>query len=205
MFERRVRRAVAVAALGAAGALLAGCGPIWDGLSCETPGCLFTKVEWARVTALSDLPEHPPADPSNKHEGSAAAQALGQKLYFDPRFSGGATLVDTLRRPVPYARASPAGAAINISCATCHNPARAGTDVTSSPGHVSVGAGWYDVNSQPTVNAAYYEAIYWNGRNDSLWAQIIAVNESFVSMNSTRLNDFWIIMDKYAAEYGTVF
>jgi cytochrome c peroxidase len=193
MHERRLRWAVAGAAL-----LLLGC----DNL-CETPGCLFTAAEWGRVTELSNLPEHPPADPSNKYEGSAAAQALGQKFYFDPRFSGNVTLVDTLMRPVPYARA--ATGAANISCATCHNPARAGTDVTSNPGHVSVGAGWYDVNSQPTVNAAYYDAIYWNGRNDSLWAQIVAVNESFVSMNSTRLNDFWWIMDKYAADYGAVF
>jgi len=195
MLERRLRWAGVAAAL-----LLAGCDNF-----CETPGCTFTRAEWERVSGLANLPEQPPQDTSNKYEGNAAARALGQKFYFDARFSGGATLVDTLRRPVPYARAAPAGTAINISCATCHNPARAGTDVTSNPGHVSVGAGWYDVNSQPTVNAAYYEAIYWNGRNDSLWAQIIAVNESFVSMNSTRLNDFWVIADKYAAEYGAVF
>ncbi|HEY8211767.1 MAG TPA: cytochrome-c peroxidase, partial [Myxococcaceae bacterium] len=180
---------MAVAVLGACCAPLLGCGPVWDGLSCETPGCLFTRAEWERVTGLANLPERPPADPSNMFEGNVLAQGLGQKLYFDARFSGNANLLDTLRRPVPYARAA-AGTAINVSCATCHNPARAGTDVTSSPGHVSVGAGWYDVNSQPTVNAAYYSIIYWNGRNDSLWAQIVAVNESFVSMNSTRLNDF---------------
>jgi cytochrome c peroxidase len=199
MLERRLRWAgAAAAALLLVG--LAGC----DSL-CETPGCLFTRAEWDNIQELAELPEQPPLDPSNKYDGNAAAQALGQKFYFDARFSGGATLVDTLMRPVPYARAAPAGTAINISCATCHNPARAGTDVTSNPGYVSVGAGWYDVNSQPTVNAAYYDAIYWNGRNDSLWAQIIAVNESFVSMNSTRLNDFWVIMDKYAAEYGAVF
>ncbi|HYV44665.1 MAG TPA: cytochrome-c peroxidase, partial [Myxococcaceae bacterium] len=178
MVERRLHWAGAVAAL-----LLAGC----DNL-CETPGCLFTRAEWERVSSLSNLPEQPPQDTSNKYQANAAARALGQKFYFDARFSGNVTMVDTLRRPVPYARS-------NISCATCHNPTRAGTDATSNPGHVSVGAGWYDVNSQPTVNAAYYESIYWNGRNDSLWAQIVAVNESFVSMNSTRLNDFWWIMD----------
>ena len=83
---------------------------------------------------------------------------------------------------------------INISCATCHDPKRAGSDFTSAPNTVSIGAGWYDVNSEQTVNAAYYPLLYWNGRTDSLWAQAAQVSESGVSMNGTRLNTFWVIL-----------
>src|SRR5262249_19046333 len=47
--------------------------------------------------------------------------------------------------------------------------------------------------------------IYWNGRNDSLWSQIIAVTESFVSMNSNRLKVAWRVADKYESQYNSVF
>lgn len=186
------------------------CGSTVDSL-CDVPGCEYSKEEWARIQSLANLPD-PPPDPSNALVGNEAAAKLGQKFYFDPAFSGAATNLDTLRRPTQYARpaaVSTAGAqfgnAINVSCATCHNPARAGSDFTSNPNHVSIGAGWYDVNSQQTVNAAYYDVIYWNGRVDSLWAQIVAVNESFVSMNSNRTKDAWRIADGYRAEYEALF
>ncbi|XXF80045.1 cytochrome c peroxidase [Myxococcaceae bacterium GXIMD 01537] len=186
------------------------CDSVGDSL-CEVPGCEFSKEEWNLVQSLANLPD-PPPDPSNAYVGNEAAAKLGQKFYFDTAFSGAATNLDTMRRPTQYARpmsVSTAGAhfgnAINVSCATCHNPARAGSDFTSQPSHVSIGAGWYDVNSQQTVNSAYYDVIYWNGRNDSLWSQIIAVNESFVSMNSNRAKNAWRIADKYRAEYEAIF
>ena len=181
--------------------VLAGCGKL-DAL-CEVPGCQLTGAEWQALQGLANLPD-PPPDPSNQYVGNPLAEALGQKLYFDTRFSGDATQLDTLKRPTEYARA-PKGQPIKISCATCHNPARAGADFTSEPGNVSVGAGWYDVNGQQTVNAAYYPLPYWNGRNDSLWAQVVAVTESFVSMGSSRLQVAWVLQDHYADEYAAVF
>ncbi len=182
---------------------LAGCSAV-DSVFCPVDGCVFTQDEWKRLQSLAGLPEAPPDDPSNKYFTQPKAVELGQKLYFDPRFSGNATLLDSIRRPVPYARAAK-GQPTNISCSTCHDPARAGADFTSDPNTVSIGAGWYDVNGQQTVNAAYYGIIYWNGRNDSLWAQIIAVGESFVSMGSNRLKIAWLLKDKYEADYSAVF
>jgi cytochrome c peroxidase len=70
---------------------------------------------------------------------------------------------------------------------------------------VSVGAGWYDVNGQQTLNAAYYPLLYWNGRTDSVWAQAVQVSESGVSMNGTRLNTFWVIVKNYRRDYEDVF
>ena len=181
---------------------LTGCRAI-DDLFCHGAGCDWTDEEWTRVKALSPLPD-PPADGSNKYNDNPAAIALGQQFYFDPRFSGNATLVDTIGNPVPYARAAQ-GQPINVACATCHDPKRAGADFTSAPNTVSIGAGWYDVNGQQTVNAAQYPLLYWNGRSDSLWSQAAAVSESGVSMNGTRLNTFWMINNYYRDDYTNVF
>jgi hypothetical protein len=119
-----------------------------------------------------------PEDRSNRYSGDPAAQDLGRRFYFDTDFSGRSTLVDMLGRPVgsPPARA-PKGQPIHVSCATCHDPARGGSDHTSQA-QVSMGAGAYDVSSQPSVNSAFATLWYWNGRNDSLWSQIVAVTES---------------------------
>lgn len=182
---------------------LSGCGPLIDQAFCDVPGCDFTSDEWARLSSLADL-KAPEVDRSNAYSTKDDAAALGQKLYFDPRFSGNATLLDALRRPVPYARAA-AGQPTGLACASCHDPKRAGGDFSSVPNRVSIGAGWYDVNGQQTVNAAHYRIVYWNGRTDSLWAQIVAVTESFFSMGSNRLKVVWLLKEKYAAEYATVF
>jgi cytochrome c peroxidase len=164
-----------------------------DDVFCSGGGCEWSAEEWARIQTLSPLPD-PPPDPSNQYVGNADAIKLGQEFYFDTRFSGNATLTDAIGQAVPYAR--PSGTeGIKISCATCHDPKRAGADFTSAPNTVSIGAGWYDVNSQQTVNAAYYPLLYWNGRTDSLWSQAAQVSESGVSMNGTRLNTFWQIYD----------
>lgn len=182
--------------------LSTGCGFV-DKVVCDVPGCDFSTDEWARLSALGGLGPVP-ADRSNKYSTREDAARLGQKLYFDARFSGNAVLLDSLRRPVPYARAA-AGQPTGISCATCHDPRRAGADFTSVPNRVSIGAGWYDVNGQQTVNAGHYKILYWNARTDSLWAQIVAVTESFFSMGSNRLKVVWLLKQKYAAEYAAVF
>jgi cytochrome c peroxidase len=170
-----------------------------------TLGCTneLTSDEWKRIQSLANLPD-PDPDRSNKYAVDKSAAHLGQELYFDPRFSGHATLVDALGRTVPYARA-PKGENVDLSCASCHDPARGGSDHTSMPNQVSIGAGWYDVNGQPTRNAAEYEIIYWNMRIDSLWAQALAVAESAISMNGNRVHIARLIHDHYAPEYAAIF
>jgi cytochrome c peroxidase len=193
-----------VLGIAAAGALSAGCGKIPDDLFCGKMGCAWSDEDWARIAALSNLPEAPPEDLSNKYTTTAAAQALGQKWFYDGRFSGNASAVDQLRRPVPYARAAK-GQPLGISCVTCHDPNRGGIDDTSIPGHVSVGSGWFDVNAQPTLNSGFYDLVFWNGRADSLWAQAIAAMEGGVSMNGNRLHVAWVIADLYRTDYQQVF
>lgn len=146
-----------------------------------------------------------PDDRSNRYSADPAAQELGRRFYFDTDFSGRSTLVDMLGRPVgsPPARAAK-GQPIHVSCATCHDPARGGSDHTSQA-QVSMGAGAYDVSSQPSVNSAFATLWYWNGRNDSLWSQIIAVTESPVSMGSNRLHVMWRIASAYRGEFQAIF
>ena len=179
-------------------------GGIFAGLlsACDEP-VPFTTDEWDALQTLGPLPP-PPPDHSNEYVGNAGAEALGQQFYFDPQFSGTVEQRDSLYRDIPYARA-PRGAEAQISCATCHDLARGGADVTSVPRNVSIGGGAYDVNSQQTLNTAYYPLLYWNGRNDSLWSQIVAVAESEVSMTGDRLKIAWRIASAYRAEYEAVF
>ena len=185
---------------------MAGCGKWVDKLACSGEGCVWTREEWSRVQSLAGLPDlEPPPDPSNKYFLLLGAAELGRKLYFDTRLSGTASWVDTLGRYAPSFRTDKRGDPVNISCATCHDPARYGSDFTSMPGNVSIGAGWYDVNAQQTLNAAFFSVLYWNGRTDALWAQAAQVIESGVSMNGDRLNTFWVVANAYRDDYTSVF
>jgi len=180
-----------------------GCGKANDLFCPAGGGCFFTDQEWAQVQKLSPLAPAAPPDPSNRFVGNQDAVDLGWRLYFDCDLSGNSTWVDTLERTTSSAR-SELGKPTRLACASCHNPAHAGTDTSSSPGQVSVGAGWYDVNGQQTVNAAYYRLIYWNGRADSLWSQAAAVMESKISMNGNRLAILWTVARNYRAPYERV-
>ena len=183
-----------------------GCGRWADKLACGDNGCLWTSDEWARVVSIAGLPDQPPPpDPSNKYVQDPAAAELGHKLYFDTRLSGAATWVDSLGRPAASSRTEKKGDPVNISCATCHDPARYGSDFTSMPRNVSIGAGWYDVNIQQTLNVGFFSVLYWNGRTDSVWAQAAQVIESGVSMNGDRLNTFWVVVNNYRDDYTSIF
>ena len=169
----------------------------------------WTDLEWSRVHSLSPLPD-PLApdsgykDSSNSYYANSEAAALGRSFYFDPGFSGTSTLLDSIGRTVASAR-TPKKCPVNVSCFSCHDPSWAGTDDTSVPNTVSIGAGIYDVNAQQTLVAAFFPLLYWNGRSDSLWSQALAVNESNFSMNGTRLQTFWRIVNNYADRYTHLF
>lgn len=198
----RARKSFPIVAVAFAIAPL-GCGQGLDQPFCSQAGCEFSEWEWREIASLAELPEVAPEDPSNKYVGSRAAERLGHKFFYDTRYSGPSTQVDVLQRPASYARA-PKGQATNLSCATCHDPGRAGIDTTSIPGNVAIGAGWADTNATPTFNAAFYRITYWNGRADSVWAQAVASNEGNNS-NGNRLKTAWVIQDLYRAEYASVF
>jgi cytochrome c peroxidase len=200
---------VAGAAL-AVGAL--GCGRWVDDLACHDEGCRYTGAEWQRVQSLTGLGD-PPVDTSNGLLQGVLARPdpvqdkvvqLGWWLYYDTDLSGVATWKDMLGRPTATTRASVLAPndRIKAACATCHDPEQGGGDVTSVPRHVSVGAGWYDVNGQQTLNVGHYRYLYWNGRADSLWAQAAQVMESPVSVNGDRLSIVNTVRTKYARDFA---
>jgi cytochrome c peroxidase len=147
-----------------------------------------------------------PVDTSNKYGLDPAVAAFGKTLYFDPYFSGKVLGADMLLRTMTTPTRGTLGEPVNVSCNTCHDVTRGGSDPTTNPGnYVSFGAGAYDVNSQQSINSGYLDLVYWNGRNDSLWSQIIAVVESHVSVNGSRMRVAWRIIDKYRAQYEQLF
>ncbi len=185
------------------------CGSTFDGL-CDVPGCEFSSHEWELLQSLANLPD-PPVDLSNAYSRDEAAARLGQRFYFDPAFSGPASFRDALNRPAPGLPESTSvmgahmGQSIQASCATCHDPARAGVGPSAFPDHISVGAGLIGTNVLSTYNTAYYDVLLWSGAVDSLWALNLAVTELPTVMNSNRLLVAWRISDVYREPYEAVF
>ncbi len=149
----------------------------------------------------------PGPDTSNMYWNNPAAAALGKKFYFDKNFSGIENATDMLLQPMTTPGRAAIGARIQVSCNTCHDVTMGGGDNTADPpgNRVSFGGGVYDVNSQQTINSGFADIVYWNGRNDTLWSQIVAVTESYVSINGSRMRVAWRIADAYRAEYNAVF
>jgi cytochrome c peroxidase len=188
--------------------VLTGCNAATDRLFCGDPGCEFPAEEWRAIKALAlteQQPQYPvPDDPSNKYNGNALAETLGQKLFHDSRFSGVSLQTDALKRPVIQARA-PKGQPAAVACVTCHDANRGGVDTSSLPGNVSIGAGWSDTNAPASFNTAYYALPFWNGRVDSLWAQAVAANEGPL-MNGSRLQTAWVLGSmSYRDDYNALF
>src|SRR6266404_7501764 len=90
--------------IGVAGACFAltlvACGSTADNVFCGSSNdCGWSSEQWTKVSQLANLGS-PPPDRSNLFVGIAAVETLGQKFFFDTRFSGAATQIDNLRRPV---------------------------------------------------------------------------------------------------------
>lgn len=134
--------------------------------------------------------------PSNLYADNVFAAKLGQRLYFDPRFSGPLVLASDL---------GPTGAGGRVACASCHDPASGGSDHRSH-GNTSLAAGWTGRNAPTVLNAAYSRNwLFWDGRRDSVWSQALGPSESPVEHNGSRLQFARIIWDNYRADYEAVF
>jgi len=179
---------------GLAGGALMSASPVAAG---DSP---FTSYEWSvlRTFALGPLP----ADPTNRWADDPRAASLGQKFYFDPRFSGplgpdnDGSSNGSLGRPGQTGR---------VSCASCHDPADGGSDHRSAA-NTSLAAGWTGRNAPSVLNAAYSPVWqFWDGRKDSLWSHALGPPESPVEHNGTRLQFAHLIYDRYREEYEAIF
>ena len=112
----------------------------------------YTADELAAIERHAAPVAAPPGDPTNKFADNNAAAAFGQFLFFDTRFSTDA----------------------KFSCASCHQPARAFTDGRALAKTLAVGTR----NTPTLLNTAYNQWFFWDGRADTMWAQVLQVIEN---------------------------
>lgn len=162
-------------------------GLVGDGGSTQGNGSLSDfDLEIVR-SELGSLPAVPPPDLSNDYANDDGAAVLGQKFFFEARYSSNA----------------------QVSCASCHDPSKGFQDERAS----SQGANGFTGRHSPTLlNAAYGSGLagstvwqFWDGRADSEWSQALAPPENPTEMQSTRIKVTLLIYDKYKAEYEAIF
>lgn len=146
---------------------------------------LFRPSNWTedeivtlRNLWIGSLPALSP-DPSNVYADDPQAALLGQKLFFDTRFSSNN----------------------EVSCATCHKPELMFTDGLP----LSNGVGTTDRKSMTIIGTAYSPWQFWDGRKDSQWAQALAPLESIVEHGGTRMQYAHLIANHYRDDYEAVF
>lgn len=115
----------------------------------------FDERTIARILTHSPLGA-PPRNPTNAHADDPAAAHLGRFLFFEKRFSKNG----------------------EIACATCHDPARAFTDGKT----LSEGMGRATRHAPTLLNVAWQRWLFWDGRADSLWAQVRHPIETSIEM-----------------------
>lgn len=140
----------------------------------------FTPVEKRRILQHSPVPPAPD-DPTNAWEQDPRAARLGQALFFDPGFSSNGA----------------------VSCATCHQPARAFTDGRKLPSGQGIGTR----HTPGLINVAHQRWFFWDGRADTLWSQALHPIENAAEFGSSRIDYVRRIHsdDAYRAAYEDLF
>lgn len=143
------------------------------------PTDLSSEEQWEIVMSLSPLPDAPPPNPTNRFADDPSAAELGQRFFFDFRFSKNST----------------------IACSTCHSPFYAFADIESTSFATDRGT-----RNTPTVlNAAYNTWQLWDGRSETMWAQALFALEGEGEMAGTRTQYAHVINQHYKKEYEAVF
>jgi len=130
---------------------------------------------------LEPLPALPPIPADNSMTPEKIE--LGKMLFFEPRISSSGV----------------------ISCATCHNPALGFTDrIPRAVGH----DGQVGERNSPTVlNSGFFEAQFWDGREDDLEGQALGPIQDAIEMAMPleeaieRLEEFAEYEEKFAAAF----
>jgi cytochrome c peroxidase len=120
---------------------------------------LYNAEELTVILRHSPMPPVPP-DPTDRVADDSRAVKFGQYLFFDAHLSGNGS----------------------ISCATCHEPARAFTDGK----RVAQALGTGTRHTPSLLGAAYNQWYFWDGRTDSQWSQALHPFENRLEMGTTR-------------------
>lgn len=127
---------------------------------------------------IGSLPPLPP-DPSNRYGDDPRAAALGQKIFFDTRFSANG----------------------QVSCAVCHIPELGFQDGLP----LAQGVGVTTRRTMPIAGTAYSPWFFWDGRKDRQWAQALGPLENPVEHGGTRTQYALLIEQYYREEYEAIF
>ena len=130
---------------------------MWFLLACAP---VLDDAAWEEIRLLSPLGD-PPDDPTNAVADHEDAARLGQKLFYDPRFSANGT----------------------VSCATCHDPEKGFGDGKELAEGISTAG----KNAPTALNTAWNRWFFWDGRADSAWSQALGPLENPVEHGSNRL------------------
>jgi cytochrome c peroxidase len=120
-----------------------------------------------------------PVDPSNRYSDNPKAAALGEKLFFEDKFSGNQ----------------------KVSCATCHRADYFFTDDLP----LSHGMDTTPRRSMPLIGVAYNSWFFWDGRADSMWSQALGPIENKLEHGISRTMSAYIISRYYRKEYEDIF
>jgi cytochrome c peroxidase len=158
---------------------------------------IFNGPEWEKVNGFAPLKEPPPS-PTNRFAEDDRAAVLGQKLFFEKRYSGPITLA----HPTSEGLVGEAG---KFACVSCHDPKRWFIDTRSMPDKCSVGAGQITKRNSPSmVNIAYYDWGGWAGAQDQ-YCNHGANSPATKDHNGDRLGNANMINQYYRAEYAALF
>jgi cytochrome c peroxidase len=182
--------------------LLAALGCSASGPAPSDEGPPLTGEQRAALQALRYDPGPPASDPSNRVADDPAAQRLGQRLFFDPAFSGKLLEGDNDGTNATLGAQGEAG---RVGCAGCHLPSAGFVDTRSPHRQVSLGAQWTLRKSPQLLDVAFAPLYNWDGRRDSLWNQALGVMESNREFNSGRLFVAQQLFRLYRAEYSAIF
>ena len=128
--------------------------------------------------SLASLPALAP-DPSNRFSEDPNAAALGRDLFSDTRLSSNGA----------------------VSCASCHLPDREFQDGVA----LAKGVGTTSRRTMPLAGTAHSPWMFWDGRNDSQWAQALGPLESAVEHGGDRTQYAHVIAAYYRAPYERIF
>ena len=177
-----------------------------DGASADAgsdPDPVLTPAARTALEGLSPLTlPAPPPDVTNAYADSAAAAAFGQKLFFDPSFSG--PLLDTDNDGSPQSLGM-AGETGRVACAGCHIPTAGFSDTRSFQLQISLGAGWGRRRAPSLLDVGQARIVMWDGRHDALYNQPFGPLESVVEMNSSRLFMAERLYESHRTDYEAVF
>ncbi len=191
-------RAIAIGA-----AALAACGAQSATTDPNDPAPTFSAADRATLKTLAPaaLPA-PPADVSNRFADDARAAKLGQRFFNDPGFSGKLLDGDNDGSATTLGVRGQPG---RVACAGCHVPASGFVDTRTLGGQISLASSWVLRRTPSLLDVGQAKLLMWDGRRDSLQAQVLGPLETDKEMNSSRLFLAEQIFARYKADYEALF